>query len=121
MTRLRVALAALGLILGLSLLAALPAEAGSGNNRAIRDLNTLHTVDRVVVVDTGLWSDRHIWAKRALSSAMPLTPLQVAIAGNPALIAAINRTVWSFDLKSVYSARVEGYTVYLYMGEPPPM
>ena len=116
MTRLRVVLAAVGLCL----LAILPAQAGSGNDRAIRDLSTLRTVDRVDVIDVGLWSNRHIWAKRALPSASRLTPLQLAILRNRALIDAINRTVWSFDLKSVYAARVEGYTVYLYMGEPPP-
>ncbi len=120
MTRLRVALAALGLILGFSLLAVLPAQAGSGNDRAIRALSTLRTVDRVVVIDTAV-TQHHIWARRMMSSSTPLTPLQVAIVQNPALIAAINRTVWSFDLKSVYSARVEGYTVYIYMGEPPPI
>ena len=117
MTRLRAVLAALAL----SLVATLPAAAGSGNDRAIRDLRTLRTVDRVVVIDVGAQSDRHIWAKRAHYSVMPLTPLQVAIVQNPALIEAINRTVWSFDLKSVYAARVEGATVYLYEGEPPPM
>ena len=120
MTRLGAALAALGLILGLSLLAVPPAQAGSGNDRAIRALSTLRTVDRVVVVDIAI-TQRHIWAKRMMGSTTPLTPLQVAILQNPALIAAIDRTVWSFDLKSVYAARVEGYTVYLYMGEPPPI
>jgi hypothetical protein len=98
-----------------------PAQAGSGNDRAIRALRVLHTVDRVVVVDTVAWSDRHIWSKRALPKITPLTPLQVAIVNNHSLVAAIDQTVWSFDLKSVYAARVEGYTVYLYMGEPPPM
>ena len=83
MTRLRVVLAALGLILGLSLLAALPAEAGSGNDRAIRDLRTLRHVDRLVVIDVGTRHDRWIWAKRAHESRMPLTPLQVAIVHNP--------------------------------------
>ena len=117
MTRLRVALAAMAL----SLVAALPAAAGSGNDRAIRDLETLRTVDRVVVIDVAQGSDRHIGAKRAHHSVQPLTPLQVAIAQNPALVEAINRTVWSFDLKSVYAAKVVGYTVYLYEGEPPLM
>ena len=116
MTRLGAALA----VLGLSLMAVLPAQAGSGNDRAIRDLRTLRTVDRVVVVDVSATS-RWIWAKRAHNSVMPLTPLQTAIVRNRPLIDAINRTVWSFDLKSVYAARVEGYTVYLYEGEPPPM
>jgi hypothetical protein len=120
MTRLGAALAAGGLICGLCLLAVLPAQAGSGNDRAIRDLRTLRTVDRVVVVDVSSTS-RWIWAKRAHNSVMPLTPLQSAIVRNRPLIDAINRTVWSFDLKSVYAARVEGYTVYLYEGEPPPM
>jgi hypothetical protein len=117
MTRLRVALAAMAL----SLVAALPAAAGSGNDRAIRDLETLRTVDRVVVIDVAQGSDRHIGAKRAHHSVQPLTPLQVAIVQNPALIEAINRTVWSFDLKSVYAAKVVGHTVYLYEGEPPLM
>ncbi len=116
MTRLAAVLAALGLCL----LAVLPAQAGSGNNRAIRDLATLHYVDRVVVVDVAQGSDRWIRAKRAHTSRQPLTPLQVAIAGNPALVEAIDRSMWNFDLKSVYAARVEGYTVYIYMGEPPP-
>ncbi len=120
MTRLRVVLAALGLTLGLSLLVALPAEAGTHNVRAIRDIGTLRTVDRLVVVDVGRQHDRRIWEKRSHYSRMPLTPLQVAIVSNPALLHAINHTVWSFDLKSVYAARVEGYTVYLYMDEPPP-
>ena len=120
MTRLGAALAAGGLICGLCLLAVLPAQAGSGNDRAIRDLRTLRTVDRVVVVDASATS-RWIWAKRAHNSVMPLSPLQSAIVRNRPLIDAINRTVWSFDLKSVYAARVEGYTVYLYEGEPPPM
>jgi hypothetical protein len=117
MTRWRALLAALAL----SLVAVLPAQAGSGNDRAVRDLRTLRTVDRVVVVDVAAQSDRHIWAKRALPSIMPLTPLQVAIVRNRSLVEAIDRTVWSFDLKSIYAARVEGYTVYLYEGEPPPM
>lgn len=116
MTRLRTVLA----ILALSLLAALPVQAGSGNNRAIRDLRTLRHVDRLVVIDVGTRADRYIWAKRAHESVQPLTPLQVAIVRNNALVEAINHRVWSFDLKSVYAARVEGYTVYLYMGEPPP-
>ena len=120
MTRLGAALAAGGLICGLCLLAVLPAQAGSGNDRAIRDLRTLRTVDRVVVVDVSA-TNRWIWAKRAHNSVMPLSPLQSAIVRNRPLIDAINRTVWSFDLKSVYAARVEGYTVYLYEGEPPPM
>ncbi len=101
-------------------LAALPALAGSGNDLAVRQLQTLHRVNRVVVVDVEAWSDRDIWAKRALHSSTPLTPLQIAIASNRALVAAINATVRRFDLKSIYAARVEGYTVYLYMGEPPP-
>ena len=105
---------------GLSLLAALPAQAGSGNDRAIRALATLRYVDRLVVVDVGSMSDRRIWSKRAAHSYWPLTPLQLAIANNPAVVEAINRTVWSLDLKSVYAARIEGYTVYLYEGEPPP-
>ena len=116
MTRLGAALA----VLGLSLLAVLPAQAGSGNDGAIRDLRTLHTVDRLVVIDVGARHDRWINAKRAQTSRLPLTPLQTAILRNPALIEAINHRVWSFDLKSVYAARVEGYTVYLYEGEPPP-
>lgn len=116
MTGWRVGLAAAGL----SLLAVLPAQAGSGNDRAIRDLSRLRHVDRLVVVDVGAQSDRWIWAKRAHYSRFPLTELQLAIADNPAVVDAINRTVWSFDLKSIYSARVEGYTVYLYAGEPPP-
>jgi hypothetical protein len=116
MTTLRTALAAAGL----SLLAVLPAQAGSGNDRAIRALATLHYVDRLVVVDVGSMSDRRIWSKRASHSRQPLTPLQLAIANNPAVVEAINRTVWSFDLKSIYAARIEGYTVYLYEGEPPP-
>ena len=115
MMKLRAVLAAVGLCL----LAALPAQAGSGNDRAIRDLQSLRHVDRVVVIDAGTQSDRWIWAKRALQSATPLTSLQIAIAGNRPLVQAINRTVWSFDLKSVYAALVKGYTVYLYMGEPP--
>jgi hypothetical protein len=120
MTRLGAALAAGGLICGLSLLAVLPAQAGSGDDRAIRDLRTLRTVDRLVVVDVGMRHDRWIWAKRAHDSRMPLTPLQTAIVRNHALVEAINHTVWSFDLKSVYAANVKGYTVYLYMDEPPP-
>jgi hypothetical protein len=115
MTKLGVVLAAAGF----SLAAALPAAAGSGNDRAIRDLRVLRTVDRVVVIDTAQ-SDRHVRAKRALASVMPLTPLQIAIVQNRPLIEAIDRTVWSFDLKSVYAAKVVGYTVYLYEGEPPP-
>jgi hypothetical protein len=114
MTRLFTALAAAGL----GLLTVLPAQAGSGNDRAIQALSTLTTVDRVVVIDVSATS-RWIWGKRAHNSVMPLTPLQTAIVRNRPLVDAINRTVWSFDLKSVYAARVEGYTVYLYEGEPP--
>ncbi len=117
MTRLGVVLAA---VAALFLLAVPPAEAGSGNNRAIQALSTLRYVDRVVVVDAARGTDRWLDAKRAHTSRQPLTPLQAAIAGNPALVDAINRTVWSLDLKSVYAARVEGYTVYIYLGEPPP-
>jgi hypothetical protein len=120
MTRWRAVLAALGVVLGLGLLAVAPAEAGSGNTRAIHDLRTLRYVDRVVVVDVSIGHDRYIWAKRAHQSVQPLTALQTAIVNNRPLIEAINRTVWSFDLKSIYAARVEGYTVYLYMGDPPP-
>ncbi len=105
--------------LALSLLAVLPAQAGSGNDRAIRDLRTLRTVDRLVVIDVGAQHDRWIWAKRAHHSVQPLTPLQTAILRNGALIDAINRKVWSFDLKSVYAALVQGNTVYLYLDEPP--
>ncbi len=115
MTRWHAAMAALGL----SLLAVVPAHAGSGDELAIRQLRTLRTVDRLVVID-GTQSDRLIWGKRAHVSRLPLTPLQMAIAENPALVEAINHRVWSFDLKSVYAARIEGYTVYLYEGEPPP-
>jgi hypothetical protein len=117
MTRLRTVLAALAL----SLLAVLPAAAGSGNNRAIRDLSTLRYVDRVVVIDAGTRGDRFINAKRAHESVLPPTQLQMAIMRNPALVAAIDRSMWNFDLKSVYAARVVGTTVYLYMGEPPPI
>ena len=117
MTRLRAVLAALAL----SLLAVLPAQAGSGNDRAIRDLSMLRNVDRVVVIDAGTRGDRFIWAKRAHHSVQPLTPLQRAIVRNPALVRAIDRSMWNFDLKSVYAARVVGYTVYIYMGEPPPI
>ncbi len=120
MTRLGAALAAGGLICGLCLLAVLPAQAGSGNDRAIRDLGTLHTVDRLVVVDVGARHDRWIYAKRAQTSRLPLTPLQTAILRNRALVEAINHRVWSFDLKSVYAALVQGDTVYLYLDEPPP-
>jgi hypothetical protein len=116
MMRLRVVLAALAL----SLLAVLPAAAGSGNDRAIRDLSRLRSVDRVVVIDVAAWSNRHIWAERARISRIPLSPLQLAILRNDALVDAINRTVWRFDLKSVYAARVVAGTVYLYEGEPPP-
>ena len=117
MTRLRTVLAAAGL----SLLAVLPAQAGSGNDRAIRALATLRYVDKLVVIDVSIGHDRYIWAKRAHASMQPLTPLQVAIANNPALVEAINRTVWSFDLKSIYAALVRGNTVYLYEGDPPPI
>jgi hypothetical protein len=120
MTRLRAVLAVFGVILGLGLLAAVPAEAGSGNDRAIRDLRTLRTVDKLVVVDVGAQHDRWIYAKRAQESRLPLTPLQVAIMNNRALVETINRTVWSFDLKSVYAALIQGNTVYLYLDEPPP-
>jgi len=121
MPGLRVVLAVLGLIWGLGLVAAPLAQAGSGNEKAIGDLATLRYVDRVVVIDVAARTDRSIRAKRAHESVMPLTPLQIAILHNPALIDAIDRTVWTFDLKSVYAARVVGYTVYLYMGEPPPI
>ncbi len=120
MTRLRTVLAALGLIGALSLLAVLPAQAGAGNERAIRDLRTLRYVDRLVVIDVGAQHDRWIYAKRAQVSRLPLTPLQVAIVNNRPLVEAINHRVWSFDLKSVYAALIEGNTVYLYLDEPPP-
>ena len=120
MTGLRRVLAACGLIAALSLLAVLPAEAGSGNERAIRELRTLRYVDRLVVIDVGAQHDRWIESKRAQESRLPLTPLQVAIMNNGALVEAINHRVWSFDLKSVYAALIEGNTVYLYLDEPPP-
>ena len=106
MTGLRKVLAVAGLICGLGLAAVMPAQAGSGNDRAIRDLKTLRYVDKLLVIDTGIQHDRWINAKRAHHSRQPLTPLQAAIANNPALVEAINHRVWSFDLKSVYAALV---------------
>jgi hypothetical protein len=83
-------------------------------------LATIRSVGHVNVIDVGARYDRFIFAKRAMGSNAPLTPLQAAIAGNPTLVAAIERVSWSFDLKSVYSATVQGDSVYLYMDNPPP-
>jgi hypothetical protein len=110
-------LAAALMVVGACLTAA-PAEAGSGNRAAIAAIATLRYVDRVNVIDTVL-SDRFVYSKRAMPNNTPLTPLQVAIISNPALVDAIRVTVWSFDLRSAYAARVEGNTVYIYLGEPP--
>jgi hypothetical protein len=110
---------AVGILMGLAALAAEPALAGSGNVAAIHDIETLRYVNRVNVIDTAAQSDRWVYGKRAMHNNAPLTPLQVAILNNGALMHAIQTTVWSFDLRSVYAAKVEGYTVHLYMGEPP--
>jgi hypothetical protein len=107
------------LALGLgALLAAVPANAGSGNRAAIAALATLRYVDRVDVIDTVL-NDRFIYSRRAMPNNTPLTPLQVAILNSPPLVQAIRASVWRFDLRSVYAALVEGNTVYIYLGEPP--
>ena len=105
-------------VVGGCLMAAAPADAGSGNRAAIAALATLRYVDRVDVIDTVL-SDHTVQSRRAQYNNTPLTPLQVAIISSPPLVQAIRATVWSFDLRSVYAARVEGGTVYIYLGEPP--
>ncbi len=110
---------AIGFLLGATLAAAQPAVAGTGDNVAIHNIETLRFVTRVNVIDVAARLDRRVWGRRAMYNNAPLTPLQVAILNNRPLMNAIQATVWSFDLRSVYAAKVEGYTVYLYMGEPP--
>ena len=106
-------------VAGLSGLASGPALAVY-SNAMIQALATIHNIGHVNVIDVGARYDRFIFAKRAMGSNAPLTPLQAAIAGNPRLVAAIERVSWSFDLKSVYSAAVQGDSGYLYMDNPPP-
>jgi hypothetical protein len=114
-------LATMALFLGAALVGGLPGPvlAGSGNDAAIRAIQTLRTVNFLDIIDVSQ-DNPHIDSMRAMPSRTPLTPLQEAIAGNPALVEAIRHRGWApFDLKSVYAARVEGYSVYLYMGDPP--
>jgi hypothetical protein len=115
----RIALVVLAVV-GWSALAGLPARAD--NAAAIQALQTLRSVESVNFIDVAARSDRWIYAKRALPSHTALTPLQVAIVSNPAVVAAITnlRFRGAFDLKSVYAARVEGARVYIYLGDPPP-
>jgi len=97
-----------------------PASAGSGNDAAIRAIQTLRVVTFLDIIDVAGETDKDIDSKRAMPVTTPLTRLQETIAGNPALVDAIVSQHWvHFDLKSVYSARVEGNAVYLYMGWPP--
>ncbi len=98
---------------------AVGAPALADNATAIRQLQSLRQVNYVNVIDTGATADRWVFAKRAMHSNTPLTPLQVAIVSNPVLMSAVRATTWNFDLKSIYAARIEGYSVYLYMGSPP--
>ena len=107
-------------VAGWCVLAGLPAYAGSNNLAAIRSIQSLRFVDSVNVVDVAARGhDRWIFSKRAMHSNAPYTPLQVAIVSNPHLMAVIQATVWSFDLKSVYAAQVEGSHVTIYLGDPP--
>jgi hypothetical protein len=112
-------LGAIAIAAGLAALASVPAQADTGNWAAIDAINHLRYVDSVNVIDVGSWGDRWVYSKRAMHSNAPLTPLQVAIVSNPHLMRVIQATVWSFDLKSAYSARVDGNHVTIYVGDPP--
>lgn len=95
------------------------AMAGSGNDAAIRAIQSLRVVNFLDIIDVSN-GNPHIESMRAMPSSTPLTPLQEAIVSNPVLVDAIRHRHWSpFDLKSVYAAKVEGYSVYIYMGDPP--
>ena len=104
---------------GWSALAGAPVRAD--NAAAIAALQTLRSVESVNFIDVAARSDRWIYAKRALHSHADLTPLQVAILNNPAVVAAISDQRWrgAFDLKSVYAADVRGGRVTIYLGDPP--
>ena len=116
MKRIALALAA---VIGLT--AATAASAGSMSPQELHRVATLRHISKVVVVDTGAISDpRWIYSRRAMTSKFPLTPLQVAIASNPVLMAQIRATMWSFDLKSAYSIYIgDDGRVVIYLGEPP--
>ena len=96
------------------------AQAGSGNDAAIRAIQNLRVVTFLDIIDVAAETEPDIESMRAMPTTTPLTRLQLTIANNPALVDAILGQHWvQFDLKSVYSARVEGNSVYLYMGWPP--
>ncbi|CAN5170071.1 hypothetical protein BH10PSE9_BH10PSE9_13740 [soil metagenome] len=111
----------LGLAAALIVLtAAPPASAGGVSAAELRQVATLRNITRVVLVDTAVTNDRWVFSKRAMQGKQPLTPLQVAIAGNSRLMAHIRATAWSFDLKSVYAVETNpAGEVFIYLGEPP--
>jgi hypothetical protein len=103
-----------------ALTAAAPASAGGASTAELHQVATLRNITRVVLIDTAVNTDRWIFSKRAMQGKQPLTPLQIAIASNPRLMAHIRATAWSFDLKSVYAIDMNpAGEVFIYLGEPP--
>jgi hypothetical protein len=101
---------------GLTLAASAPATAMTAAE--LHQIATLRYISSLVIIDTA--SSRTAASRRAMTSHLPLTPLQLAIASNPQLMASIRANAWSFDLKSVYSAYVgRDGKVVIYLGEPP--